>query len=387
MRVLVVHNQYRSALPSGENVVVEHEIAALRTAGVDVETYVRSSDEIAEMGVGHRLLTIGAPVYGRTAVRALRDLVVRTRPDVAHLHNVYPLISPAAISAFRSMEVPVVHTVHNRRLGCVEGACMRDGKDCEQCVGRVVPWPALAHGCYRGSRVLTTPMALGQVVHRGTWRGVSRYLVPTEYSRHKLAAVGVPDRQITVKPNLVEDPGTAMTRRQRTVVFTGRLEAEKGVDRLLAAWPRARLAPPWELVVAGDGPLRPAVEAFVERHERVRYAGHLDSAGVGALLARAACAVVPSRVAESGSLAVIEALAHGVPVIASDRGALPEMIEGAGWVFHSDEALVFRLAALGDLDVVREGAAARRVFEERFTPDRALRTLLDVYDEVAGTAA
>ena len=96
MKVLIVHNAYRSAMPSGENVVMADEAAGLRAAGVDVTTYVRSSDELASMGWSDRAKAVSSPITGQSSRRELKALLERDRPDVVHLHNPYPLISPRA---------------------------------------------------------------------------------------------------------------------------------------------------------------------------------------------------------------------------------------------------------------------------------------------------
>jgi glycosyltransferase involved in cell wall biosynthesis len=386
MRVVVVHNRYRSALPSGENSVVDAEVQALRTAGIDVVTYLRSSDEIAQMSAASRLGLAGSAIYGRGAVNDLRALLAEQHVDLVHLHNVYPLISPAVIRTVRAHHVPVVHTVHNQRLVCVEGTCTRSGTTCEDCVGRSVPWPAIVHGCYRGSRLQTVPMAVAQTVHRRTWAGVDRYLAPSTFVRERLERAGTPANRIVVKPNLTDDPGRPTSSRSPRIVFAGRLEVSKGIDRLLDAWTSVDLGAAWRLVIAGDGPLRDLVERAVATDDRIEFVGAVSRERVGALLDGAACAVVPSRVAEAGSLSVLEAFARGVPVIASTSGALPELVGDGGALFATEDDLGRLLARLPSEDLRARSLVARREYDERFAPEILMSTLLGVYDDVVETA-
>src|SRR6185312_8967573 len=139
----------------------------------------------------------------------LQRLLAERRPDVMHLHNPYPLISPWAVRVAAAAGVPVVQTVHNYRMVCMNGAFFRDGVVCTDCAGRTVPWPGALHGCYRGSRPQSLVMTAALTAHRPTWRLVSRYLALTGFMRDQLVAAGIAPDRVTVKPNTIPDPGTA----------------------------------------------------------------------------------------------------------------------------------------------------------------------------------
>ena len=150
MKILVVHNRYRSDSPSGENEAVDGQVTTLREAGVEVETYQRSSDEIAEFGAVHRVGLALRPFRSPSDAKALHRLIEAWHPDIVHVHNVYPLLSPGVLEVATEAGVPIVHTVHNYRSWCPAGTCFRDGAICQDCVGRSVAWPCVVHGCYRG---------------------------------------------------------------------------------------------------------------------------------------------------------------------------------------------------------------------------------------------
>ena len=173
VRIVVVHNRYASQAPSGENVVVAQEIELLREAGHEVHTYLRDSDEIAAFGPLERAGLAIRPIRSRADVHAFATLLTDVRPDVVHLHNPYPLISPWVVRVAAELDVPVVQTVHNYRMSCVAGSFYRDGHACEDCLGRALPWPAVAHGCYRGSRVQSVPMRTTLI--RGQAAGARHY--------------------------------------------------------------------------------------------------------------------------------------------------------------------------------------------------------------------
>src|SRR4051794_39763124 len=176
LRVVVVHNRYVSANPSGENEVVDTELQLLKDAGVYVRPYIRSSDEIAQMNPMRRAAGAIRPIRSGEDLRRVDALIDEVRPDVVHLHNPYPLISPMVIRTSKRRGVAVVQTVHNQRHICMAGTFSRDGHDCYECVGRVPPLPGVRHGCYRGSRPQSLVMATSLSVHRPTFRLVDRFL-------------------------------------------------------------------------------------------------------------------------------------------------------------------------------------------------------------------
>src|SRR2546429_8484212 len=171
MKVLVAHNRYSSAQPSGENTVVDAETAQLRAAGVEVVPCLRSSDEIGSLPLRQKALLPLGPIISPSAVKALRSVIASERPDIVHLHNPYPLISPWVVRTAQAHGLPVVQTVHNSRQVCANGLYFRDGHICHDCRGRAVPLPAVLHGCYRGPRAQSVLMATALTLHRGTWRG------------------------------------------------------------------------------------------------------------------------------------------------------------------------------------------------------------------------
>jgi glycosyltransferase involved in cell wall biosynthesis len=376
--VLVVHNRYVSAVPSGENAVVDEEVAALRAAGVEVVTHLRSSDEIATFSPARRAALAVRPVRSGEDVRAVRLLLRGT--DVLHLHNPYPLVSPWVIRTAHDAGVPVVQTVHNYRHVCIAGSLFRDGHPCEDCVGRL-PWPGVLHGCYRGSRPDSVALATATVLHRSTWRRVARYLALTEFVADMLVRGGVDRSRITVRPNSTPDPGPPSPP-GRGFLFVGRLDEEKGILLLLDAW--ARTVPgASHLTVVGDGRYRPEVERLAASRPDVAYLGAVPAEAVGRAIEDAAVVVVPSVCYEGFGRVVVEAFARGRPVLATDLGPLPALVPpSCGWTVPPDAgALAAALASVSD--VAARGAAARARYLAEFTPERTLAQLLDVYADVA----
>lgn len=390
-RVLLVHNRYRSSQPSGENDVVERESELLLAHGVDVEVLQRSSDEIESMSTSERLAVPFRSVWSRRDRLALEERIRRTNPDVVHVHNTFPLLSPSVLAACENAGVPAVATVHNYKLMCANGSLLRDGSPCLDCVGRFSV-PAIIHGCYRTSRIATAPVAAGLSFHRlaGTWeRRVRTFIALSAFQRQLMIEHGLPGERIVVKDNFVPDSKHRCDGGGNAVTFLGRLSEEKGIDVLLRAWELlpGGAVPGVELVIAGDGPQRSAVESLARRDAAIRYAGRLTAEECAVALASSRVVVVPSRWYETFGLVVVEAFRAGVPVIAPAHGSFPELVDPGmtGWLYRpnsaEDLAQVLRSAlALPVADLRAMGAAARRTYERRFTAERNLDALLAVYE-------
>jgi glycosyltransferase involved in cell wall biosynthesis len=228
VKVVVAHNRYREAIPSGENVIVDTEIAQLGAAGVEVVPFQRSSDDIGGLPLAQKALLPISPIYGASAQRELSELLVRERPDVVHLHNPYPLISPWIVRTAHKHGVPVVQTVHNYRQVCSSGLYFRDGHNCYECRGKLIGYPAVVHKCYRGSSAQSALMATTLAVHRPTWRSVDRFIALTDRIAAHLHDYGIADSQIVIKPNGLPDPGEPAPLGDG-FLYAARLSPEKGL--------------------------------------------------------------------------------------------------------------------------------------------------------------
>lgn len=377
MRVAMLHNRYRSGQPSGENTVVDQTVDLLRNAGHEVRVYTQRSDDIADMPLKSRAALPFRSVWSFSDEREFTHRISEWRPEIVHVHNTFPLISPSVLRAAGRAGVPVVATLHNFRLMCANGVLQRDGAPCEDCVGRM-PWRAVRHSCYRDSRLQTVPLAAGIAVHRslGTWpRHVATFVAPSEFVRSRYVAGGLDPERIVVKPHGVPDPGSVRDGAGGPVVFLGRLTEDKGFGDLLSAW-RPSLG---ELVVIGDGPLRAAVS-----DPSVRVLGTLPWRDCMELVRQARAVVVPARSYETFGLVVVEAFAHGVPVVASRIGALAELVtdrvDGALTTPGDVDSLRSGLEWIVDPDVSRAcGTRARVTYLERFTPARDLDMTEEIY--------
>src|SRR5581483_9427331 len=267
-----------------------------------------------------RVRTAGRALWASAAAADVRRTVAEWRPDVVHVHNVFPTLSPLVVRE-AARHVPVVLTLHNYRQLCIAGTLVRDGRICESCVGRS-PAQGVLHACYRGDPLASLVVGTSIALHRaaGSYAGVALYLAVSEFVRSKHVEAGFPARAILVKPNFAW-PAARRTGPGGYFLFLGRLAREKGLGDLLAAW-RTIEAP---LVVAGDGPQRLELEAAAPRNFGFR--GSVSPDEVPGLLRGARALVVPSRWYEGAPRVVIEAYAAGVPVIASRLGGLAQTVD------------------------------------------------------------
>lgn len=384
-RVLLIHNFYRQA--GGEDVVVASEESLLRSKGHDVRLYTRRNEPLRGAALAAQGL---AATWNHAVYRELKRLIRDWRPDLLHVHNTFPLISPAVYYAAAAASVPVVQTLHNYRLLCVNAELHRDGGPCEVCVGRRLQLPGILHACYRGSRLGSSAVALMNGVHRalGTWsRHVDLHVALSEFARRRYVAGGLPAERVVVKPNFVHpDPGRSPGG-GGFVLFAGRLAEEKGLGTLLAAW--RRLGSGTRLRILGDGPLAEQVRRAARR-PGIEWLGWQPRERVLEQMKLADLLVVPSTWYEGCPMVVLEAQAIGLPVLASELGGLSSLIEDGrnGFLFRPGDAedLAARLDGLLSEPRLLETArrAARAAYEERFTAERNYALLMDIYRRALG---
>jgi glycosyltransferase involved in cell wall biosynthesis len=391
LRVLMAHNRYRTGQPSGEDRVFDQEVALLRAGGHQVETLVRHSDDITAMTRLQQARVIAEIPGSRRTEHALARRIATFSPDVVHLHNTFPMVTASAIRAANSAGVPVVATLHNFRLVCPSGTLYRDGRVCDDCVGRP-PWPSLRHGCYRGSRAATVPLTVAMVANRRRWwQGVETFFCISAAQRRALIAAGMPAERLRVKHNFVPDPARHRSGAGDYLLYLGRLNEEKGLPLLMSAWdrllPETRRVTP--LRIAGTGDLAERIAAWAHGRDDVGYLGLRDHPECERLIAGARAVVVPSVWPEAFGLVVVEAMAAGVPAVCAGHGAPVELIsDGESGLLHEvgDAASLAACitAVLDPTTSVRMGEAARVRYLDGFTEQVGLAQLVAGYRAAIG---
>jgi glycosyltransferase involved in cell wall biosynthesis len=389
LSVLVGHNYYRTSSPSGENVVFEAETALLEANGHRVTRYIRRSDDITARSTGEHLKLFAQAAWSYESYAEIKRALVENEVEIAHFHNIFPLITISALRACRDTGVPVVLTLHNYRPLCVNGQFVRDGSVCEACLNRRVLWPGAAHRCYRDSFAYSAAMTVIQALPRivGTWwRDVDVFIAPSDFLRRKYISAGFPATKISVKPYFVASGAQCGERSRDYALFVGRLSSEKGVRTLLSAWTRLSDIP---LLVVGDGPQRQQLQSEAAGLRNIRFLGKLSNAEVLDYLRGARFLVVPSEWYENLPMVILEALTCGTPVIASNLGALPEIIA------NNHNGILFEKGDAQDLARKAEhlwrhpnearllGTNARHSYEQHYTAEANYRQLIGQYAKAA----
>lgn len=383
LSVLVVHNAYQQR--GGEDSVVESEVALLRAHGHRVRLYLRHNDDLAQQG----WVSLAAQtLWSSRTTRELADLIAQERPDVIHVHNTLPLVSPSVFWAASKAGVAVVQTLHNFRMMCPQAMFVRQGKVCEDCVGHV-PWRAVAHRCYRGSFTQSAALASTLTLHRalGTFQHrVDRYIALNAFCKDKFIEGGLPPERLSIKPNFVEWREAPEAGAPRSGgLFLSRLTSEKGVDVLLQALAQGGVGP---LSVIGGGPMADAVAAALGS----AYLGFLPLDQVWAHLAASSYLVVPSVWYEGFPRTIVEAYSCGLPVIASRLGSLAEVVQDGvtGLLFNpgdpGDLAAKMKWADAHPQDMAAMGHRARALYEARYAPRANATALAAIYREAMAVA-
>ena len=382
MKVLLVHNRYQQR--GGEDAVVDAEACLLGSRGIEVQRLDADNDAIhgllAKIAVSANQFAGSQQMRRRTA-----NVLKQYRPDVVHVHNWFPTISPSIFRQCKAAGIPVVHTIHNYRLLCVGATLFRDGHVCEDCLRTSFRTAGVRHKCYRDSGIGSAAATAGMLAHwaSGTWRhSVDRFIALTEFSRQKLIEGGLPEQKILVKPNFVEPEPEPGPGNGGYFLFAGRLTEEKGIRVLLECWKMAPELPP--LWIAGDGPLRNEIQNAAASINNVQWLGMKSSDETVFLMKHAKATLCPSLWYEGMPRVVIESLAVGTPVIASNIGGYPEMIvdgeSGALFASGDADALRDRIRELEEMNAFeRMRSDARLRFLAEYTGEKNFSVLLNIY--------
>ncbi|HEY8609352.1 MAG TPA: glycosyltransferase [Noviherbaspirillum sp.] len=381
MRILVAHNAYQHR--GGEDVVVDAEVELLRSRGHTVELYLQHNDALNDMP---RTRAAANTIWSLRTPADIKQLCSDFRPEVIHVHNTFPLISPSLYWTADRLGIPLVQTLHNFRLLCPQAIFLREEKICEDCLGKV-PWRAVTRKCYRQSAAQSAVLTSMLVAHRalGTYQTrITRYIALNDFALEKYVEGGLPRERFRIKPNFVASARRPEAGERRGGMYVGRLSSEKGLDVLVGA---ARLHPALDVEVIGSGPMESmAREAFGDR-----YLGQRSLGDIMARMERARYMVLPSICYENSPRTIVEAYASGLPVIASRLGALAGIVKDGvtGLLFKAGDAadLADKLAwAEGHpVEMARMGKAARAEYEAKYTPERNYELLMDIYEDAIST--
>lgn len=398
MKLLLVHEFYRSSNPSGEDKVYQMEQDLLMNAGIVLQTVKFRNDWIGtKKGPSHLMTALCTP-WSPMGQRKLKDVIGRFKPDVVHFHNTFPMISQSAIWEAKRQGVATVQTLHNYRWFCANALLLRNERVCTLCL-RNGPWPALFHRCYRNSLLATIPLVLNISLHRllkTASRAINQLIVLTPFAKKEWVKAGIPHQKISVKANYFNDPfgdkgekKKIRPSQKRHWIFIGRLKEEKGVQFLPQVWEKLKEEAP-VLRIVGDGPMRNRLKDEVKYRKldkKILFEGYLPHGNVKRLLLNAELLIFPSICYEGFPLAIGEAYASGVPVASSGIGAAGSLINDhhTGILFEPGDVddMTRKLKALIKAPNLLKtmGINARSEYKKNYTPQNNLNTLFDIYEK------
>ena len=382
MKILIVHNRYQQR--GGEDTVVAAEDWLLRSHGHQVELLQADNDHI--QGALASGLAAVESIYSFSGKRRMHEALRNFKPDLVHVHNFFPSLSPSIFIACSEAGVPVVHTLHNYRIQCAANSLYRNGQVCEECVSSRSFLPGVRHACYRSSRVGSAFVGFTMALHEqiGTWSSrISAYIALTKFAAEKLGRFRIPAEKLFVKPNFAVDRGTGAGD-GNYALFAGRFTPEKGLQTLIDADASGELC--MEVVVLGDGPMRGELEQATARiGSRLKLKGFAGPEEMQAWMKGAKALLMPSLWYEGDPMVVIEAFSVGLPVIASNLGntATTVLAQGAGLVYapgdHMGMAAALRSVA-EDAEAARSMRQnARRYYLSAHTPEKNYERLMEIY--------
>ena len=387
MKILICHNSY--VFHGGEDVVFEDEMELLRSRGHSVSTFTRNNHSLANSG---NLSTAINTIWNKQVYKEIRSQIAKDRPDVVHCHNTFPIISPSIYYAAKREQVPVVQTLHNFRLICPKAVLMRDGKFCEDCVGKMFAWSGVRNKCYRESYSATFITAAMLSIHRlrSTWKNcIAQYIALTDFSKRKYVSAGFSPEHISVKPNFVRTDHGMGDANGKYMIYVGRLSEEKGIQVLIDAWKQVKSD--YHLRIVGEGPWENQLQSASNTDSRIEILGHLSHSRVMQQVANAKALLFPSIWYEGFGRSIIEAFSVGTPVIASDCGAMSELIQ------HDENGLLFGRGDACELaqqihrilnddgfrTFIRQNA--RDSFLQKYSADANYDRLIKIYHRAMGT--
>ncbi len=411
MKILVVHNFYQSHSPSGEDTVFKNEVDLLRGRGINVITYTRHNNEIVSFL--DKIKSSFTSIWSEKTYKDIKVIIRRERPDIVHFHNIWYLISPSAYFACKEENIPVIQTLHNFRICCTNGLLFRNSKICEECIPskndclNLLFNPrlklivnGLKYYCYRKSRLYTLPVAVNQFWHwmKRTWIDkIDAYISLTKFAKGKFVEMGIPEKKIYVKPNFLINPPEPRYINSNYAVFIGRLTEEKGIRflietiKILIRNKELHNDPnKFYFKIVGDGPLRSQIENDVKKENIsiVEFTGRKSSDDVIKILKDAKFMIMPSICYETFGLTIIEAFACGKPVVASNHGAMAEIVENGrtGLLFNvgrqGDLARKIKWMIFNESACVKMGKNARVEFEEKYRPEKNYEIFMNIVNKI-----
>lgn len=380
MKILIIHNPYLEK--GGEDEVVNAEIRLLKGYGHEVIFYEKSNAFIERLPFFKKLFFVLFELrFSKVIYKEIKAIVAREKPDIAHIHNIFFCITPSVYLALKEENVPIVQTLHNYRFICGRGTFFKNGAICEKCRDKRF-FNSVIGRCWRNSFVLSFLLARIFYEEKNFLKYIDSFIVLSNFSKLKFIEFGLEERKLHLKGNFLEIENKENRLDQDYALFIGRIVDYKGIETLIKAF---KLNPLLKLKIIGDGPLKKDMRGFTVSLDNIQWLGKLEKDDVFEAIKGSSFLIFPSECYENMPLAIMESFAFSKPVIASNLGAIKELvIDGVnGMLFQGGDASDLSAKASYLLSHNKEriemGKNANKIYQERFNKEKNYQDLMGIY--------
>lgn len=384
MRILLVHNYYQYW--GGEDTYFESLKKLLKRKGHTVITYTKTSKDIKT--IFDKIKVAIGMFWNQETKKELTYIIKKNKPDVAHFHNVYPIISPTAYWICKKYRVPIIQHIHNYRLICPSGTLYRAGEICKLCVGRKFPLYSIIYGCYHRSRLASLFFSLSFFFHQliNSFQLIDKFIFPSDFSKdycQKYLSI-LKEKTAVVRYFASSDTKYKKTKKENYFLYVGRLTEEKGTLSLLDIISKL---PHIKLVVVGNGPLRERILSY-KSNSNIVYKNFLTRKKIYSIMKKALCVIIPSKWYETGPIVLIESLLNGTPVLVPHIGAFLEQIieKKTGFFFKPFDLIDLKNKLLllwkKKSNLIKMSEKARRLYRNNYTEEIHYKNIMNVYQSL-----
>jgi glycosyltransferase involved in cell wall biosynthesis len=389
VKILFIHNYHRLGSSSGDDIVVNNEIQLLRTNGNEIVIYAKSNSEFQEQNFIHKFINLTQIPWSWQNFKTLQRIIKKEDPDIIHSHTFFPFITPSAYFIASEMGKPIIQTLHDFYFFCPQAFFFKNGQICERCSEKGLH-NAILNRCFKNSFIKSSipVITLSLIKNLNIIGKITAFITFTKFGKSKFSQLGIPSDRIFIKPHFLPDIDNQLSygddKYGKNFLFLGRLGDEKGIEFLIDVWQRLTDIP---LVIVGSGPLEASIRRQTENMTNVKYIGFISHDDIFKELKKAYAVIAPSLCYETFNLSIVEAYTVGTPVIATNLGAMADLVipGKTGLLFerNNKEELIEKVKWLWENKEERDrmGTNARKEFEEKYTAEKNYKMLMNIYEK------
>ena len=385
MKILIIHNYYK--FRGGEDEVVDYEKKLLIKSGFEIVEYFKDNNNIK--GIFYKIKILFNLFFSFSTFFEIAKIIKDKKPDLAHIHNIYPIISPSIYFVLKKYKIPIIHTIHNFRFFCSNGFCLKNGKICIKCETNSIK--NIFNICSKEKKEYDFLLKIIIYITRlfNLFKKIDFFIVPSDFIKNKLLSIGISASKVIIKRYSIEIPDRSSYLIRKDLlnyfIFVGRLSEEKGITQLVDAF---KLLDPIKLIVLGDGPLKEEliIKLKNENISNIQLIGYIKGEQKQLLISKSLALIIPSIWFEIGPLTAVESLSLGVPIIVNNVGATKEFLINNynGFLYEADKAdslrnVILKLIDMKEIDYYKLKANSLIVFNKLFNEEKNFEILVKLY--------